>query len=97
MPLDNIEPVMSQESVLLIDKTLNKIVGTRIYSNNQLLQSTFFGYNKGDVQSLNAIKTIQKIQLLSGNEIDMVSYSKIDDMEFNLICHQYLFFRNYDW
>lgn len=84
MPLDNIEPVMSQESVLLIDKTLNKIVGTRIYSNNQLLQSTFFGYNKGDVQSLNAIKTIQKIQLLSGNEIDMVSYSKIDDMEFNL-------------
>jgi hypothetical protein len=84
MPLDNIEPAMSQESVLLIDKTLNKIVGTRIYSNNQLLQSTFFGYNKGEVQSLNAIKTIQKIQLLSGNEIDMISYSKIDDMEFNL-------------
>ena len=84
MPLNNIEPAMSQESVLLIDKTLNKIVGTRIYSNNQLLQSTFFGYNKGKVQSLNAIKTIQKIQLLSGNEIDMISYSKIDDMEFNL-------------
>jgi hypothetical protein len=84
MPLNNIEPAMSQESVLLIDKTLNKIVGTRIYSNNQLLQSTFFGYNKGEVQSLNAIKTIQKIQLLSGNEIDMISYSKIDDMEFNL-------------
>ena len=84
MPLNNIEPAMSQESVLLIDKTLNKIVGTRIYGNNQLLQSTFFGYNKGEVQSLNAIKTIQKIQLLSGNEIDMISYSKIDDMEFNL-------------
>ncbi|MDA9317078.1 hypothetical protein N9Q58_04100 [Polaribacter sp.] len=84
MPLNNIEPAMSQESVLLIDKTLNKIVGTRIYSNNQLLQSTFFGYNKGDVKSLNAIKTIQKIQLLSGNEIDMISYSKIDNMEFNL-------------
>ncbi len=84
MPLNNIEPAMSQESVLLIDKTLNKIVGTRIYSNNQLLQSTFFGYNKGKVQSLNAIKTIQKIQLVSGNEIDMISYSKIDDMEFNL-------------
>lgn len=84
MPLNNIEPAMSQESVLLIDKTLNKIVGNRIYSNNQLLQSTFFGYNKGEVQSLNAIKTTQKIQLLSGNEIDMISYSKIDDMEFNL-------------
>lgn len=84
MPLNNIEPAMSQESVLLIDKTLNKIVGTRIYSNNQLLQSIFFGYNKGEVQSLNAIKTVQKIQLLSGNEIDMISYSKIDDMQFNL-------------
>mgnify|MGYP000114926032 CR=1 FL=1 len=84
MPLNNIEQAMSQESVLLIDKTLNKIVGTRIYSNNQLLQSNFFGYNKGEVQSLNAIKTIQKIQLVSGNEIDMISYSKIDDMEFNL-------------
>ena len=84
MPLNNIEPAMSQESVLLIDKTLNKIVGTRIYDNNQLLQTTFFGYNKGEVQSLNAVKTIQKIQLLSGNEIDMISYSKIDDMEFNL-------------
>lgn len=85
MPLNNIEQAMTQESVLLIDKTLNKIVGTRIYNDsNQLLQSTFFGYNKGEVQSLNAIKTIQKIQLLSGNEIDMISYSKIDDMEFNL-------------
>ena len=84
MPLNNIEQAMTQESVLLIDKTLNKIVGTRIYSNNQLLQSTFYGYNKGEVQSLNAIKTIQKIPLLGGNEIDMISYSKIDDMEFNL-------------
>tara|TARA_B110000908_G_C10206165_1_gene427830 strand:- start:367 stop:1275 length:909 start_codon:yes stop_codon:yes gene_type:complete len=84
MPLNNIEQAMSQESVLLIDKKLNKIVGTRIYSNNQLLQSTFFGYNTGDIKSLNAIKTIQKIQLLSGNEIDMISYSKIDNMEFNL-------------
>ena len=84
MPLNNVEPEMSQESVLLIDKTLNKVVGTRIYDNNQLLQTTFYGYNEGEVQSLNAIKTIQKIQLLSGNEIDMISYSKIDDMEFNL-------------
>jgi hypothetical protein len=75
---------MSQESVLLIDKTLNKVVGTRIYDNNQLLQTTFYGYNEGEVQSLNAIKTVQKIQLSSGNKIDMVSCSKIDDMEFNL-------------
>lgn len=84
MPLNNVEPAMSQESVLLIDKTLNKVVGTRIYDNNQLLQTTFYGYNKGEVQSLNAIKTVQKIQLSSGNKIDMVSCSKIDDMEFNL-------------
>lgn len=84
MPLNNIEQGMSEEAVLLIDKAQNKIVGTRIYDNNKLLQSTFFGYSKGETKSLNAIKTIQKIKLASGNEIDMVSYSKIDEMEFNL-------------
>jgi hypothetical protein len=85
MPLNNVEQAMNQESVLLIDKTLNKIVGTRIYDqNNQLLQSTFFGYNNGEVKSLNAIKTTQKVQLPSGDEVDMISYSKIDDMQFNL-------------
>lgn len=85
MPLSAAEPAMNQEAVLLIDKTLNKLVGTRIYnSGNTLLQSTFFGYNDGEVQSLNAIKTIEKVTLASGDEVDMITYSKIDDMELNL-------------
>lgn len=85
MPFNVVEVGMSQEAVLLIDKTLNKIVGTRIYNEqNVLLQTTYFGYNEGETQALNAIKTVEKVILLSGDEVDMVTYSKIDDMQLNL-------------
>jgi len=80
-----LDPRVKEETVLLIDKRLNKMVGTRIYSeNNELLQSTFFGYSKGEVKSLNAIKIEQKIRLPSGKSIKMITNSKIDNLTFNL-------------
>ncbi len=85
MSYKQFDPRIKEETVLLIDKRLNKMVGTRIYSeNNELLQSTFFGYSKGEVKSLNAIKIEQKIMLPSGKSIKMISNSKIDNLTFNL-------------
>lgn len=85
MPLNMVDPNLSQECVLLIDKSKNKLVGTRIYnSDDKLLETTYFGYNTGDVQSLNAIKTVEKITLPSGFEIDQISFDKIENLKFNL-------------
>lgn len=44
----------------------------------------FLCYSKGDVKSLNAIKTEQKVTLPSGKSIKMITNSKIDNLTFNL-------------
>ncbi len=85
MSLSKIDPRMTEQSVLLIDRTKNKLVGSRIYSiDNELLQSTLFGYSNGEVKSLNAIRVKQLITLPSGKEIEMINISKINDLKFNL-------------
>lgn len=81
----NIDPSMQGASVLLIDKSINKLVGTRVYDvDDKLVQTVFFGYNKGKVQSMNAIKVEQMEQLPTGKEVKMILLSKIDNLEFNL-------------
>lgn len=85
VPLKNTDARVKEESVLLIDKRMNKLVGSRIYGEkNELLQSTFYGYNHGDIQSLSAIKVEQKIMLPSGNEVNMELNTKIEDLKFSL-------------
>jgi hypothetical protein len=85
MPMSNIDPNMQEDVVLLIDKVLNKMVGTRIYSaDDKLLQSTYFGYNDGQQKYLNAIKQEVSIILPSGKEVLMTSLSKIDNFKFDL-------------
>lgn len=81
----NIDPSMQGASVLLIDKSINKLVGTRIYDeNDKLVQTVFYGYNRGEVQSMNAIKVEQMEQLPTGKEVKMISLSKIENLKFNL-------------
>lgn len=85
MPLSNVDSNLDQDCVLLIDKSKNRLVGNRIYSSdNKLLQTTYFGYNTGAVQSINAVKTIAKITLPSGFEIDQINLDKIENFKFNL-------------
>lgn len=85
MPLSKIDPRMSEDVVLLIDRNKNKLVGTRVYSaNNKLLQSVLFAYNKGRVKSLKAIRTSESISLPSGSETKMITLSKIENLQFNL-------------
>lgn len=85
MSLSKVDPRITEETVLLIDRKQNKLLGTRMYSaENELLQSILFNYNKGEVKSLNAIKVEQLITLPSGKEINMITLSKIDNLTFNL-------------
>ncbi|MDP2423295.1 MAG: hypothetical protein U1C46_09250 [Bacteroidales bacterium] len=85
MSFNKIDPRIQGASVLLIDKSINKMVGTRIYdAQDNLVQSVFFGYNKGDVQSLSAIRIEQQTHLPSGSEVKMISISQIENLKFNL-------------
>lgn len=85
VPLNNINPAISEVAVLLIDKSANKLVGTRMYdASNKLLQTTYLGYNKGVVAYLNAIKTLEIEELPSGKKVEHITYTEINDFDFNL-------------
>lgn len=83
--MKQIDPRIKEEAVLLINRKINKLVGSRIYdANNELVQKTYYGYSKGKAQLLNAIKTEEKMTLPSGKTVNMISYLKIDNLKFNL-------------
>jgi len=71
--------------VLLIDKLRNKMVGNRIYgANDELLQTTYFGYNNGEQQYLSAIKTEQKMLLPSGKSVTLLTHNSIDNFKLDI-------------
>jgi len=79
----DIDARIEEEAVLLINKKIEKLVGSRIYnSENELLQSTLYGYTKDKM--LNAIKVEQEILLPSGKKIIMEINTKIDNLSYNL-------------
>ena len=70
---------------ILIDKRINKMAGSKIYGdNNELLQSSYFGYNKGEQKYLNAIRKERKTKLPSGKEVKKIILSKIDNYKLKL-------------
>jgi len=85
MSLNQIEPGITDEVVVLIDKIESRIAGTQIYNvKGELLMSTFFGYGPPEKPYLTAIKQQAKETLPSGAEIIVESYSKIDNIKFKL-------------
>jgi hypothetical protein len=83
MPADR--ALGGNETVLLIDRKLNKLVGTRIYSqNNVLLQSTLFAYDRGRKKALKAIRSKELYALPSGKKVNMITLSQIENLKFNL-------------
>jgi hypothetical protein len=84
MPLNNTETASNEESFLVLDKKSNKIVGNRIYIDDELIQTTTYGYDEGAVKSLKSVHTTEKVKLISGNETDMTTISNIEDMKFNI-------------
>jgi len=85
MPMSTIDPKIQEETVLLIDKKKNRVVANRIYGvNNELLQSSYFGYNTGTQEYLTAIKQEGNIVLPSGKTATLETNSKIDNFNFSL-------------
>ncbi len=79
---NRIEPELSGDTVLLIDKNNQKLLGSKIYStDNELLQSEFYAYSK-DV--LKAIQVKELYLLPSGKKTYKLSLSKIEHLKFNL-------------
>lgn len=85
MPFASVDTRLQGATVLLIDKTQNRMVGLRNYdANNVLLQSVFFGYEKGEVKSLNAIRVQEKIAISPEKTVDMITNSKIENLVFKI-------------
>ena len=85
MSLGQIEPGITDEVVVLIDKKENRTAGTRVYnSKDELLSSTLFGYGPPWKPFLTAIKQQAKETLPSGAEIIIESYSKIDNIKYKV-------------
>jgi hypothetical protein len=71
--------------VLLYDKTINKLVGYRLYDEkDELKETTLFGYNSGLVESLCAIQTTKKLKLQSGEDVDMETTIQLTDMKIDI-------------
>lgn len=80
-----LEPGLTDEIVVLIDKKLNRAGGTRIYNESgELLSNTLFGYGPPEKPFLTAIKQQVKETLPSGNDVTVESLSKIDNIKFKL-------------
>jgi hypothetical protein len=83
--LNKIDVRNMESVVLLFDKNINKLAGYRLYDQaNNLLQSTLYGYNKGEIESLCAIQTIQKIHLPSGKAAKMFTQNAIEDLKISI-------------
>ncbi|MBK9291888.1 MAG: hypothetical protein IPM52_09715 [Bacteroidetes bacterium] len=79
------DPQAEGSSVILIDKTKNRLLGIRIYdSGNTLIQSVVYGYNRGERETLNAIKIEQNEELVNGTVVKLINYIKIDNLEFSV-------------
>lgn len=83
-PLSQIDPGLTQESVLLIDRQLNRIVGTRIYDKDKLLMTTLFGYGPPEKPYLTAIKQVAIEQLPSGQEVTAETITRIKNLKFKI-------------
>ncbi|MCD4834300.1 MAG: hypothetical protein K8R31_10935 [Bacteroidales bacterium] len=85
MPLGMIDPGSTNEAVILIDKKLKRLGGTRVYNvEGDLLSTTLFGYGHPKKPFLTAIKQQVKETLPSGAEVTVESLSKIDNINFRL-------------
>ncbi|MCK4664108.1 MAG: hypothetical protein KAT68_14670 [Bacteroidales bacterium] len=85
MTLNQIDARITEEVVLLIDKKMNRLAGTRIYnSKDELLLSTLFGYGPPENPFLTAIKQESKELLPSGKEVAVESYTRIENINFKI-------------
>ncbi len=85
-PLSLIDPSLTQEAVMLFESKTNRIVGTRLYDNGNLIKTTLFGYGPPEYPMLKAIKQTSLEKLPSGKlvEIDIISIFENIELTINI-------------
>lgn len=83
MPSQNFGLKNNTEIVFLLDKKNEKIMASRIYSDNKILKSTYFGYDK-EKHFLSTIVNKVYMTLNSGKKIVKTSNTKIDNYKVNI-------------
>ncbi|MEE9349492.1 MAG: hypothetical protein V3U80_05550 [Flavobacteriaceae bacterium] len=84
MPFTEIDSRLTKETVTLIDKSLERIVGTKLYDvNNKLIQSILFWYDI-ETHSLKGIRMEEDLKLPSGQLIKKVTTTKIDNLIYKI-------------
>jgi hypothetical protein len=79
------EPGLFGSNVMLIDKENNRMLANRMYDEaDEITQTTFYGYAKGDVQALDAIRVEEPILIQGTTKITKVTLTKISDLSISL-------------
>jgi hypothetical protein len=83
--LAQFEPGQTGINVMLIDKNKNRMVANRIYTEgNEILQTTYYGYAKGETGALDAIRVEEPLFLEEKIELTKVTLTKISDLNISL-------------
>ncbi len=72
-----------QESVTLVNKEKKRVVGSRIYQDNELVMSMYYGYDS-KTSRVNATKQLMKVALPSGSEVNQEVNTIITDYQFDI-------------
>jgi hypothetical protein len=85
VPLSHYDPTNKNETVILVDRKLNRLAGTKLYSNTgELLMTTLYGYGPAEKPYLTAIKQVTTATLPSGKQIAEETYTRFEDMVVNV-------------
>lgn len=79
------EPGQTGINVMLIDKNKNRMVANRIYTEgDEILQTTYYGYAKGETETLDAIRVEEPLILEDQIELTKVTLTKISDLNISI-------------
>ncbi|MGY6521327.1 MAG: hypothetical protein ACXIUD_06330 [Mongoliitalea sp.] len=85
LDLAQFEPGQTGINVMLIDKDKNRMVANRIYTeSNEILQTTYYGYTKGDSEALDAIRVEEPLILEGQIELTKVTLNKISNLNISI-------------
>jgi len=79
------EPGQTGINVMLIDKNKNRMVANRVYTEaDEILQTTYYGYAKEEIEALDAIRVEEPIVLEDQIELTKVTLTKISGLNISL-------------
>lgn len=79
------EPGQTGINVMLIDKEKNRMVANRMYDErDEVLQTTYYGYAKGETEALDAIRVEEPLLLEEPVAVTKVTLTKISDLNISI-------------